>query len=188
VGYKDKDILSAIRNGNDHKALEALYKSLLPKIKKIVNASYDKEEECKDILQEALLIFYKQVMSNKFDDKYEIGGFIYTIAKNLWINRVKVKNRFVHVEDGSIPEGADTNALDNMELKERNKIVEELFAMLDDKCKQLLTYTIFDDLSMKEIAEKMDFTSANAATVASYRCKKHLIELVKKHKLTKIIK
>ena len=55
--YKDKDILKAIREGKDHKALEALYRTLYPKIKKLVNSGVEKEEECKDILQESLLIY-----------------------------------------------------------------------------------------------------------------------------------
>lgn len=180
--YTDKVILKALRNGDDHKALEALYKAVFPKIKKLVNTSNDKEEESKDILQEALLIFYKQVMLNKFDEKYEIGGYIYTIAKNLWINRVKKKKRLVNVDYGEMPELPEGNILDEMELKERKVMVDNLFNQLDDKCKQLLTLTIFEELTMKEVSEKMGFTSANAATVASFRCKKFLMDLVKKNK------
>ncbi|MFN6943945.1 MAG: hypothetical protein ACK4ND_03290 [Cytophagaceae bacterium] len=41
---KDPEILQAIKKGDDHKALEALYKSLFPKIKKLVNCGEEKEE------------------------------------------------------------------------------------------------------------------------------------------------
>lgn len=181
--YKDKDILKAIRNGEDHKALESLYRELFPKIRKLVNTTESKEEETKDILQESLLIFYKQVITNKFDDKFEISGFIYTIARNLWINRVKRKKRMVNVDQGLLPEIADDNVSDDLELNERREFAQQVFSQLEDKCKQLLTYTIFEELSMKEVAEKMGFTSANAATVASFRCKKYLMDLVKKNKV-----
>ncbi|MFN3404157.1 MAG: RNA polymerase sigma factor [Cytophagaceae bacterium] len=180
--FKDQDILKAIKNGNDHKALESLYRDLYPKIKKLVNSGEEAEEECKDILQESLLVFYKQVMLNKFDEKYEIGGFIYTIAKNLWINRVKKKKRQINYEPGQLPELMDSNVLETMELEERRVMVQNIFSRLEEKCKKLLSLTIYEELSMKEVCEKLGFTSVNAATVASFRCKKNLIDLIKKQK------
>lgn len=181
--YKDKDILKAIREGKDHKALEGLYQTLYPKIRKLVNSGDEKEEECKDILQESLLIFYKQVVQNRYDDQYEIAGYIYTVASNLWIKRIKRKNRFVSMESTDEPEILEKSILDEMELKERKVLVQKLFNRLDEKCRQLLTYTIFEELSMKEVAERLGFTSANAATVASFRCKKFLMDLTRKNKI-----
>jgi RNA polymerase sigma factor (sigma-70 family) len=182
VKYTDQDILKAIRNGNDHKALEALYKTMMPKVKKLVTTSLDKEEEAKDVLQEALLIFYKQVVLNKFDEKYQVQGFIYSISRNLWINRAKRKQRMVTVDNNAMPEVIEYSSSDDMEVKERKELVQKIFAQLDEKCQQLLTYTIYEELSMKEVAEKMGYNNANAATVATYRCKKSLMDLVKNNK------
>ncbi len=184
---KDQDIIRSIKNGDDRKALEDIYKSMLPKIKKLVNVGAEREEDAKDILQEALLVFYKQVMTNKFDEKYEIAGFIYTVAKNLWLNQIKKNQRFVQLNESSVADIKDTNILDQITLEEREALVKKLFDQLEDKCKQLLTYSLFEGLNMKEVAEKTGHTSANAATVAMHRCKKYLMEQVKKYKTTYVI-
>ncbi|MFN6943944.1 MAG: RNA polymerase sigma factor [Cytophagaceae bacterium] len=138
-------------------------------------------------MQEALLIFYKQVLNNKFKEEYSVEGFVYTIANNLWINRIKKKKRIVYLENERIPEIADSNVLDELEMEERRQMVNNLFNKLDVKCKTLLTYTIFDNLSMTEVAKKMGFNSPNAATVASFRCKKFLIELARKNKTAQML-
>ena len=119
MNSKDQDILRSIKNGDDRKALEQIYKSMLPKIKKLVNVGTEREEDAKDILQEALLVFYKQVMTNKFDEKYEIAGFIYTVAKNLWLNQIKKNQRFVQLNESSVADIRDTNILDQITLEER---------------------------------------------------------------------
>ncbi|HEY8400013.1 MAG TPA: sigma-70 family RNA polymerase sigma factor [Cytophagaceae bacterium] len=181
---EDKDILKAIRSGEDHKALEALYKYLLPHIYKLVNVGKDKEEEAKDILQEAMLIFYKQVINNKFDESYSNGirGFIYSVARNLWINQTKKNKKFIDLNYQSIENIKDTNILDELEIKEKNQLIENIFSRLGDKCRELLRLSIFEELSMKEVAEKTGYPNPNAATVAAHRCKKSLLEILKKYK------
>jgi RNA polymerase sigma factor (sigma-70 family) len=182
--HKDKDILNAIKNGKDREAIEEIYKAMLPKILKLVNTGAEKEEDAKDVLQEALLVFYKQVMTNKFDEKYEIAGFIYTVARNLWLNQIKKNKRFVQLDTESIGNLKDSSILDQITLEEREALAKKMFDQLEEKCKQLLTYSLFDGLSMKEVANKTGHTSVNAATVAIHRCKKYLMEQVKKYKTT----
>jgi RNA polymerase sigma factor (sigma-70 family) len=183
---KDKDILEAIRAGNnkDRKALEEVYRFMWPRIKKMINTGTEKEENAKDVLQEALLIFYKHVMTNKFNEQYEIAGFIYRVAKNLWLNQLKKDQRFVELKPETIENIKDTNVLDQINTKERKELVQKLFDQLDEKCKELITYSLYEDLSMKEVAEKTGHTSANAATVAMHRCKKYLMDQVKKYKIS----
>ncbi|MBX9853227.1 MAG: sigma-70 family RNA polymerase sigma factor [Cytophagaceae bacterium] len=176
--YTDKDIIKAIRTGEDHKALEALYKEVFPKVKKIITDT-DKGEEAKDIFQEALLIFYKQVIGNKFDEKYEVAGFIYTIARNLWINRVNKKKRTVNMNEEEVPVSVETSVLDKMLMEDRKEVIRKVFSKLGDKCRDLLTYTIFQDMSMEDVALRMEFNSANAATTAVFRCKQKLMAIVK---------
>ena len=180
--YNDKDIIKSIRTGQDRKALEALYKNLFPKIKKLVTGG-DRAEEAKDIFQEAMLIFYKQVIAGKFDEKYEVAGFIYTISKNLWINRVARKKRQVAISLEESGKTEEVTILDEMLVEDKKELIRKIFSGLGDKCRELLTYTIYQDLKMEEVATKMGFNSANAATTAAFRCKQKLMELVKNNKI-----
>jgi RNA polymerase sigma factor (sigma-70 family) len=187
VKYTDKDIIKAIKKGDDHKAVEALYRDVFPKIKKFI-AGNERIEEAKDIFQEAMLIFYKQVIAGKFDEKYEVAGFIYTISKNLWINRLNKKKKMVDLNQEEIPESGEKSILDNIMIEDKKELIKGIFSQLGDKCRELLTYTIYQDLSMEDVAVRMNFNTANAATTAMFRCKQKLLEIVKNSKIDDLLR
>lgn len=177
---RDLDIINSIRTGQDQKALNVLYKSLLPKIKKIIGLHTEAEEEAKDLFHDALLIFYKQVLNNKYDENYEVDGYIYSVAKNLWINKLRRNQKIEIIDPQEMPENEIYEATDEKIIDdEKNAVINNLFSMLDEKCSKLLTYTIYQDLSYEDIVIRMGFSSENAARTAHFRCKKYLMDLVK---------
>lgn len=177
--YSDTEILSLIRKGEDDRALSYLYKKVLPKIKHLIYTNNGDHDEAYDIFQDAIMIFYKQVKLDKYKDEYEIAGFIYSVSRNLWINRVKRKNKSVGLSDAVSSLEADHNALEDLVTKEREELIIKMLSDLGERCKELLLYSIFHKFSMKEICEKMGFSTENAAKTRNYKCKQKLIELVK---------
>jgi RNA polymerase sigma factor (sigma-70 family) len=179
VAYTDKEVLTAIRAGNDDEVLKYLYKHVLPRIKRYVIKNSGDEDDAKDIFQDAVLIFYKHVKLGKFNDENEIAGFIFTVARNLWINLARKKNRAVALTDEAMTYGTDETVAEQLITKEREEFVVKMFALLGETCRALLTYSIYHRLSMKEIKEKMGFTSENVAKTKHYKCKQRLIGIVK---------
>ncbi len=177
--YTDKEILNAIRAGKEDSALAFLYKKVLPKIKHYILGNSGNEDEAFDIFQDAMLVFYKQVKMDKFKEEYEIAGFIYSVSRNLWINRVKQKNRSVSMPEGMAVEAPEPGLLDGMITKEREEYIMKLLSELGERCKELLLYSIYHKFSMKEICEKMGFSTEDAAKTRNYKCKQKLIALVK---------
>ena len=177
--YSDKDILSLIRKGDDDRALSYLYKKVLPKIKHLIHSNSGDQDEAYDIFQDAIMIFYKQVKLDKYKDEYEIAGFIYSVSRNLWINRVKRKNKSVSISEEIAVYETDSNLLDDLITEERETLVVQMLSEIGERCKELLLYSVFHKFSMKEICEKMGFSTENAAKTRNYKCKQKLIELVK---------
>ena len=62
--------------------------------------------------------------------------------------------------------------------EKKNKRVQAIFKKLDEKCQQLLTYSIFNKLPMTEIAQIMDFSDDRVARVSNHRCKQKLAKLL----------
>lgn len=177
--YTDKEILNSIRAGKEDSALTFLYKKVLPKVKQYIKGNSGDEEEAFDIFQDAIMIFYKQVKTDKFKEEYEIAGFIYSVSRNLWINRVKQKNRSVSMPEGIHLEDSGTGMLEGLITKEREEYIMKMLSELGDRCKELLLYSIYHKFSMKEICEKMGFSTEDAAKTRNYKCKQKLIALVK---------
>jgi RNA polymerase sigma factor (sigma-70 family) len=176
----DQEILSAILNGEDNRVIPLLYKDILPNVSRLICSNNGSKDEAKDIFQDALMIFYKQVVEGSFNaSKYKIHGFIYTISRNLWINYYKKKNRIIRIEpDQEMDIIQEDNILQTLMDNERTEEIKKVFSHIGDKCLEILTYTFFQKLNMKEIAEKMNLSNENAAKTAHYRCKHKLINLI----------
>src|SRR5438105_811215 len=94
VNYTDPEILEAIRKGKDKEVVKSLYDNVLPNVERFVCSNSGSQEDAFDVFQDALLIFYKQVIAGNYDHtKYKIAGFVYTISKNMWINHAKKQGR-----------------------------------------------------------------------------------------------
>ena len=53
-----------------------------------------------------------------------------------------------------------------------------LFEKLGEKCNQILTYFYYNNYSMKEILERMDYGNEQVLRNKKYKCLKTLINLV----------
>lgn len=49
---------------------------------------------------------------------------------------------------------------------------------LGENCRELLRYILYDKLSLKEVAERMDMGSEGAAKTRHHRCKRKLAEMI----------
>lgn len=182
---KDKEIITAIKKGKDDKVLNRLYQEILPKVSSFIRNNSGSDDEAFDVFQDAVMAFYKLVVTGKFNEEYEISGFIYTVSRNLWINRVKKLNKHISVDTDDSRGLPEASFLDSMYNEEKRSLVKTLFEQLDFKCKEILTYTVYQSLTMEDVCVRMGFASENAAKTSNYRCKKKLAELVKNSSLYK---
>jgi RNA polymerase sigma factor (sigma-70 family) len=176
--HSDKEILTAIYKGDD-RVLEHLYRQVLPKVKSYIARNSGSIDDARDIFQDAVIIFYKHVKLGKFDGQHDIAAFIFSVSRNLWINSAKRKSKVVVLNDDNALENASEDFTEELLTKEREQYIIKLFSALGESCKQILLYSIYDKFSMKEIKEKMGFTSENVAKTKNYKCKQRLMQLVK---------
>ena len=186
---KNKEIIYAIKNGQDTLALNFLYASTLPHIIKFVSQNNGDEDEAKDIFQDALLVFYKYVKTNRFDEKYAIGAFLRTVSRNLWINQVNKESRNSAISDKETEIPFEGNAEIELISQEREAKILELFSKLGERCKDLLVLTIFHQFSMKDVCERLGFSTEDAAKTKNYKCKQRLLEQIgDRHNLQNLLR
>ncbi len=174
----DQDILTAIRSGRDEqKALEILYRVLLPKVKMICKRYKAKDVDAYDIFQESVLKLYDYVKTSRFNESYSIESFVLVVAKNKVIDILrKAKNKIeVELEDFKTPSDLIVSN-DQLIIKEKSDIINQLFSSIGEKCKELLLLSKYDRRSMTEISHLMGFKSENSAKTQAYKCKQKLIK------------
>ncbi|ABG58110.1 RNA polymerase sigma factor [Cytophaga hutchinsonii] len=181
MSEKEKVIIESIRSGANNIALEYLYDISLKKVRQYILKNNGSKDDANDIFQDAVIVLFNQIRLNKFNEAYSIDAFIYSVARNLWIDKVRRDKKFTKYDspDDYAVIASDTNHLDALIQKEKSAAMKTVFNLLDEKCRNILTYVIYEKRSMKEIKELMGYSSEDVAKTNHYRCKQYLTKLVK---------
>ena len=182
MSYSKEEIIIGIKSRKDRMVLNWMYKYIYPKVKSYILANSGTEDDSKDVFQEAVLTFYNLVMNNKSDKITDVEGFVLVVARNKWINKVRTKKKEINTEFLENESDNQNGPLVNMILNEKWNAFQDLIDQIGERCKELLAYSLYEKLSMTEIAERMGFISADAAKTTHYRCKQKMIDLVTKNK------
>lgn len=181
MNEKDKVIIESIRKGANNVALEYLYDISLKKVRQYILKNNGSKDDASDIFQDAVIVLFNHIRLNKFNEAYSIDAFIYSVARNLWIDKVRRDKKFTKYDspDDYAAIASDTNELDSLIQKEKSAAMKTVFNLLDEKCQNILTYVIYEKRSMKEIKDLMGYSSEDVAKTNHYRCKQYLTRLVK---------
>jgi RNA polymerase sigma factor (sigma-70 family) len=185
TNFSDKEIVDAIKVGKANDVLRFLYSTTQMKIRSWILKNNGNEEEVQDIFQDAVIAFYDFVLAGKFSEGKSVDAFIFSIGRNLWINRVNQKNKIVGGSEvieklGEVSE--DDNYIQSQEKVERAEKLEGYLNQLGERCRELLTLSIFNKMRMDDISLQMGFSNANAAKTKNYKCKQRLMKIMKADK------
>ena len=173
--HEDHRFIDALRQGNDL-LINELYKELSPKVIRWVLNNNGSISDAKDIFQEAILAVYNMACDPGFILKYPIGGLIFRICKNKWIDQIrkKTKESEVRILEKERYDNVETTTalLEQIETEEiRQSKLDKAFQMLTELCQNLLKLTM-EGISPKEIAVQLQMSDANSV----YRRKNACIE------------
>lgn len=173
--YSDAQLVEELQKGNEE-ALVSMYRDYYTMVRNFIMKNSGTEEEIDDIMQDSLIAIWKNVNKKDFTLTVKMSTYLISIVKNLWFKRLKKKSRFTVVEDG-VQERLEVVQPKTKQIDYR--VIREMVAQLDEKCRQLLGYFYFDHLENKVIAEKMGFANTDTVKSKKYQCFKKLQSMVK---------
>lgn len=179
---KNKLIINAILNDDNSKVLNELYQSSLPQIVRYVCQNNGDEDEAKDVFQDAVVSLFTTVKLGKYDLEKDVNGFLFFVSRNLWINRVKKRNKQTDLSNIQTIH-ADESPVAYYITNDKEVLIDKFMNLLGSKCKEILKYVIYDNLSMKEIAKLMNLGGETVAKSTHYRCKQKMMEIVSKDQI-----
>ncbi len=148
-----------------------------------------------DQIQEVMLVFVQLVSAGKFRGDAKISTVLFSICRNLWITELrKRKSTLIRNEKYMEEQEHITRYIDEqLEQQESLRVVMELFASLGKTCKTILSLFYYEELSMKEICKKLDFSSEQVLRNKKYKCLQNLTGQVRsspaiKHLLLKALR
>jgi RNA polymerase sigma factor (sigma-70 family) len=167
----DAEIVELIKQGDEH-AIEHLYRKHYRMMARLITRNSGTEDDAKDVFQDALIILWEKIRTQKFELSSKLSTYLYSVCQNLWHKELNRKQRFVSQEH-------DVPQLPDNDRQERIAIVDKCLLQLKPDCRQILMYYYFDQLPMTEIATKMAFANADSAKTKKYKCKQELDKLIK---------
>lgn len=183
--WTDNQFLEAITGGGTlrEKALRGIYSDneLKRKVIAFVRNRQGNTEDGQDMFHEGIIVLDRNIREGKFRGEAPLKGYLYSICRFLWMNQLR-KN--AHTTQGA--EAVLANEPDDytpeitLISEERKSLLNNLLSLLGERCQRILELWKLS-YSMEEIAEKLDFSSADMARKAKYRCHLSLMELVQQN-------
>jgi len=177
VKYSNADLLKGIKKPEE-KIIKYLYDNNLPKVIKMSSEILGHTSQAEDIFHEALVTLIENVRHNKFKGNSQVSTYLISIVKFKMYNQLKKISKHkqlpINEEILDIP-SLISDSKDRIRLLER--LLEKL-TELSEECQLLLQNYYYENMSMNEIADKLNYSSS-FVRVKKNRCMNKLKDLVK---------
>jgi RNA polymerase sigma factor (sigma-70 family) len=165
-----ENIIGQLKEGHPC-AFDLLYRTYYPAIEKFILVNSGTQEDAKDIFQERLLIFNRNLAKENFTLTSSLKTYLYAISRNLWL-KVLRDRKVIH----SLPVEQDFPDLSITEQRERETAetltdyMDGLIARMPVHCQKIVHYVYYDNVPVEEIAEKMGYNNTHTASNVKYKC------------------
>ncbi len=165
---QDQIIVELIRSGKSDKALNSLYK-YFPLIRKHIRNFGGTRQDAEDIFQEGLIILCRKAKDPSFTLIAQLSTYLYSVCRYLWKDET---GRRLQTTD-SLPDiGVGDEELWQAAIDEEThaRLAEKVLNGLGDRCRELLLLFYKSQLRLKDIAQRMGYSSENTAKNQKYKC------------------
>lgn len=185
----NKLVIEKIKSG-DKRQLEIIYKShKFEFISWLTNKFNCTEEEAKDVYQYAIMTFYENIKSERLSElNSSVKTYLFAIGKHKILEQKKASVRFMPKLNEQVVDVPEVGKWENEMYEESLQLVERCLEIIGEPCKSLLELYYYHNMSMEEIADRMNyknrFTSKNLKYKCINRLRRTYLEELKKQKTT----
>jgi RNA polymerase sigma factor (sigma-70 family) len=169
-----------LNNGQERKAIDLLYKKVLPSITQYIRKNSGNKEQAEDIFHDAIIKLIVKIRNNELPIETDFNAYLFTMAKNLWIIKAKRDQKIQYMDDIKDSTLYSNTQEDYTSVQNETSVaMESVLTSIGEKCKELLTLTFYMNFSLKEAALKLGISNEEVAKTNQYRCKKKMFEVIK---------
>ena len=186
--FSDAELLANLQSGNNMgDSIRAIYRDHFEQLSWFVINNSGNRLDAEDVFQEVVVGFIDAVQKNKFRGESSIRTFLYAMNKFAWLNELKKRGRTVEREF-SYEKGQDKNEPDASQFIVRQEARTQVMKIVDhlgETCKKILLMFYYENLSMKEIAQKTEYETEQVVRNKKYKCLKQLEQMLNEQPLLK---
>jgi RNA polymerase sigma factor (sigma-70 family) len=176
----DQRILAGIFSNDLNAIIHQLYKQYSGMVIAYIITNQGSQQDGEDVFQEALIAFVNLVKSGKFRGEASLQTTFVSIARNIWLNEQK-KRKSLDTR-GKLYENARQQEADPSSLLLQREVSQQfldLMSRLGESCRELLTLVYYENLSFKDILEKLHYENEQVIRNKKYKCMKELTDMIK---------
>lgn len=178
----EEDTLAGLKSG-DQGILDKVYKDNYRTIESMILKNSGSVDEAKDIFQDTMMVFYRNVSKEGFQLTASISTYLYSISHRLWMKRLRETSKLSFSEEDGVVEAFDFELIYQSADATLNQVVK-LLEKNGKNCLEILKKMYFNNLSFEAIASDLGYASGQVVREQKYRCIKRVREDIKELKLT----
>jgi len=179
----DVEVISMIKGSEKERreALQYFFKN--PKLRlsvhKYVMMHGGNEADAKDVFTESFIIFERQIRNDHFRGESSLETYFHAIAKWQWLAIQRKMKKNVQIED--VKEGFSDITPEQILLSEERKVIlQQMVSLIGERCQNLLGWFQLN-YSMREIKDKMGYSSDQVAANQVHDCREKLKKVIEQH-------
>ncbi|MDN4165109.1 RNA polymerase sigma factor [Cytophagales bacterium LB-30] len=134
------------------------------------------EEEAVDIYQAAFVILYENIMQGKTNTvSSSPATYVFGIGKNLALKKFKSNERHLNHQQ-RIQWYLEEEGVADPEVPDNTKQVAQALEQLKEPCKSLLSLFYYDNLSIEQISQRLQYKNKEVVKSQKVRCLAYLKE------------
>lgn len=180
--YTDAELISAISNGKDlNRAIHFLYEQYSVATRSFIMSYGGSEQDADDVFQETVVAFIDSVKKGKYRQESSIKTFLASVAKHVWFNDLKKKERagFREKQYESARDQQEQDISHQIGDLEQKQQLRDLLAQLGDACQKILQLFYYENLPMKEIVDHLPYENEQVVRNKKHKCLQQLTGMIK---------
>ncbi|MDL2222798.1 sigma-70 family RNA polymerase sigma factor [Bacteroidales bacterium OttesenSCG-928-M11] len=165
-------------SGNEYDEALSVYKSYRNVFVSYLNKRYDVNRNVlEDYYQESFIALYDSIQKGVFEEEsVSMKTYLIGIGKNKVLNYLRGKRETENIE--SFANLEEKEKPDSLEWKEKQVIALRYVSTMKEPCSSILSLYYYEEKSMNEIAEEMNYKNASVAKSRKTECMNKLREMV----------
>lgn len=175
----DQQLVLMVRDG-DSDAFEALFNRYRDSLRKLLQSRVANNEDAEDLLQDTFVKVFLNI--DKYDERYTFGQWVYTIARNTFIDYIRRRRDEVSTgsysqDKSSVAPSSDASPEERFISIQSNNQIEGYMNSLSPKYRRLIELRFYKEYSYEEIASELGMPIGTVKTQI-HRAREQLCKLI----------
>jgi RNA polymerase sigma factor (sigma-70 family) len=180
--FPDTELVANLRSGSRmDETIKAIYRDYFDGLCWYVMNNSGSRQDAEDVFQEVVVSFIELVQKDKFRGESTVKTFLFSLNRHTWLNELKRKGRALTREEKyeKGQEGIVTDVSLVIADRESKQQVMNLVGQLGEACKKILVMFYYENLSIKEMLDALDYENEQVVRNKKYKCMKQLEQMIK---------